>query len=61
MLLRVFSAFTSFFWKYFDYYLKRNPNTLDASSGNYFMGIKKTGYLIPDKELIKLYNKFHSI
>ena len=56
MLLRVFSAFTSFFWKYFDYYLRRKPNALDASSGNYFMGIKKENYLLPDKELIKLYH-----
>ena len=56
-LLNVFSAFTSFYWKYFDNYLKRKPKALDASSGNYFMGMKKTHYLLHDKELIKLYDK----
>ena len=60
MLLRAFSAYTSFFWKYFDHYLKRKPNTIDASSGNYFMGVKKAGYLFSDKELIKLYDNKHS-
>ncbi len=54
--IRVCASFTSFFWKYFDYYLKKKPNTLDAASGNYFIGKKKDGYLLTDKELIRLYD-----
>ncbi len=54
-ILHLFSIFTSFYWKYFDKILKNKPNSIDASSGNYFIGRKKEGYLLHDKELIKLY------
>jgi SAM-dependent methyltransferase len=53
--LTVFAIFTSFYWKYFDNYLKKKPNSIDSASGNFFMGRKKDNYLLEDKELIKLY------
>lgn len=56
-VLKLFSTFTSFYWKYFDLFLKKKSNTLDAASGNYFIGTKKADYLLNDKELIKLYKQ----
>lgn len=55
-VMKLFSTLTGFCWKYFDHYLKNKPNTLDASSGNYFMGKKEAGYFLTDKELINLYD-----
>ena len=56
-ILQVFSDVTSFFWKYFDYYLKKKSNSIDSASGVFFMGYKKEGYLFKDKDLIKLYEQ----
>jgi SAM-dependent methyltransferase len=55
-ILQTFASFTSFYWKYFDYYLKKKPNVIDAASGNYFMGMKKSNYILNDRELIQLYD-----
>lgn len=52
--LRLFACLTSFFLKYFDYYLIDKPSSLDAASGYYFMGIK-TGKVLSDQDLVKLY------
>jgi len=49
-----FAQLTSFFLKYFDYYLINKPGALDAASGYYFMG-QKSNVVLSDKELIKLY------
>lgn len=49
-----FARLTSFYLKYFDYYLIKKKGALDAASGYYFMG-KKTGKILNDKELISLY------
>jgi len=53
-LIKFFSGLTSFYLKYFDYYLINKPGTLDAASAYYFMG-KKVEYILSDRELIKLY------
>jgi len=53
-LIRIFSSLTSFYLKYFDYFLIDKPGTFDAASGYYFMG-KKSNQILSDKELIKLY------
>lgn len=53
-LLRVFASLTSFYLKYFDYYLINKPGTLDAASGYYFMG-RKAERALSDRDLIKLY------
>ncbi len=53
-LIRIFAMFTSFYLKYFDYYLINKMGALDAASGFYFMG-KKSDRSLTDKELIKLY------
>jgi hypothetical protein len=45
---------TSFFLKYFDYYLIDKPGAFDAASGYYFMGRKGT-HSLTDKELLTLY------
>lgn len=51
-LLVVFARMTSFFFKYFDYYLIDKPGSFDAASGLYFMG-KKSTQVLSDKDLIK--------
>ena len=53
-LVIAFARFTSFWWKYFDYYLVDKPGTFDAASGYYFIG-KKSDRILSDRELIKLY------
>jgi SAM-dependent methyltransferase/uncharacterized protein YbaR (Trm112 family) len=53
-MLTIFARFTSFYLKYFDYYLIDKPGTLDAASGYYFMGMKSDRTLT-DKDLIALY------
>ena len=45
---------TSFFWKYFDYYLVKKPGAYDAALGFYFIGYKSEKTL-DDRELLKLY------
>ena len=51
-LLTMFAHTTSFFLKYFDYYLIDKPGSYDAASGYFFMG-KKYNNCISDQELIK--------
>jgi len=53
--IRVFCRLTSFYLKYFDYYLIDKPGTLDAASGYYFLG-QKTNRILSDKELIEHYS-----
>jgi len=53
-IIRAFARLTSFYLKYFDYYLIDKPGTLDAASGHYFIG-RKTDRVLSDQDLIKLY------
>lgn len=53
-VLGLFASLTSFYLKYFDYYLINKPGSLDAASGYYFMG-RKTEQALSDRDLIKLY------
>jgi SAM-dependent methyltransferase len=53
-MLRVFASTTSFFLKYFDYYLINKTAAIDAASGCYFMGLKE-GMVLSDRELINYY------
>ena len=53
-LIKLFSSLTSFYLKYFDYYLINKPGALDAASGYYFLG-RKSEKVLSDQELIKLY------
>lgn len=50
-----FAKLTSFYLKYIDYLIINNPKALDAASAVYFMGRKQQGFVLSDKELIKLY------
>ena len=52
--VKVFARITSFWLKYFDYYLIDKPGTLDAASGYYFMG-KKSKQVLSSRELLTLY------
>lgn len=52
--LHVFASFTSFFLKYFDYFLIDKRGTFDAASGYFFMG-RKSKSVLSDRELVKLY------
>ncbi len=51
-LLTLFAYMTSFFLKYFDYYLIDKPGSYDAASGYFFMG-RKNNNCLSDKELIR--------
>jgi uncharacterized protein YbaR (Trm112 family)/SAM-dependent methyltransferase len=53
-VIRVLSSLTSFFLKYFDYYLIDKPGAFDAAAGYYFMGRKGSRHM-SDKELLTLY------
>jgi SAM-dependent methyltransferase len=53
-LIRVFSCLTSFYLKYFDYYLANRTAALDCASAYYFIG-RKRQEVLPDRELVKLY------
>lgn len=53
-LIMLFSRFTAFFLKYFDYITINKSVTLDAASGYYFMG-RKSDKVLSDRQLIKLY------
>jgi SAM-dependent methyltransferase len=53
-LIAAFASLTSFYLKYFDYFLIKNQSSFDAASGFFFMG-KKSTEALPDKELLKLY------
>jgi SAM-dependent methyltransferase len=52
--INVFARFTTFFLKYFDYFLIDGNATLDSASGFYFMG-KKSDSVLSDRDLLKLY------
>ena len=52
--VKVFAALTSFYLKYFDYYLVDKEGAFDAASGFFFMGTKGESVLA-DRDLIKLY------
>ena len=51
-VLAAFAHLTSFFLKYFDYYLIDKPGSYDAASAFYFLG-KKTNKTLKDRDLIK--------
>jgi len=53
-LLDTFASLTSFFLKYFDYYLIRKAGANDAASAFFFLGRKK-GRILSDQMLLKLY------
>ena len=53
-LIYVFTAFTSFFLKYFDRFLIDKAGTIDAAAVHYFLG-RKSDTALPDRELIKKY------
>lgn len=56
-IAQAFAGFSAFYLKYFDHILKNKPNSIDASSGNYFIGRKKEGYIFSDRDLIDLYEE----
>ena len=49
-----FSNLTSFFLKYFDYFLIKKDGAVDAASSFYFIG-KKSNLVLSDRELVKQY------
>ena len=49
-----FASMTSFFLKYFDYYLIKKTGSIDAASSFYFIG-RKGKHILSDRELIKKY------
>lgn len=53
-ILSDFSRITSFFLKYFDYYLISKPPSLDSASGFFFMG-RKSASALTDKQIIDTY------
>jgi len=54
LVTRLFTRFTAFFFKYFDYYLIDKPGSYDAASGIFFFG-RKSEETVSDRELIKKY------
>lgn len=57
-LLLIFVRYTSFYLKYFDYYLIDKPGSYDSASGYYFIG-RKSNSSLKDKELIVLFKGVH--
>jgi len=53
-IAEIFARLTSFYLKYFDYFLAKRPGALNAASAYYFMG-KKSTKTLSDKELLRLY------
>ena len=53
-LIIAFTSLTSFYLKYFDYFLVNKVGVYDSASGYYFLG-EKTNDILSDRELIKLY------
>lgn len=53
-LVKGLTRLTSFWLKYFDYFLIDRPGTFDAAAGYYFIGTR-SDRILPDRELIKLY------
>ena len=56
-LVIVFTAFTAFYFKYFDIFLVEKKGSFDAASGYFFLG-KKSKEILSDKDLIKQYKGF---
>ncbi|PIG94124.1 methyltransferase domain-containing protein [Gloeocapsopsis sp. IPPAS B-1203] len=54
MLVKAFARITSFWLKYFDYYLINQPGTFDAASSYYFMG-RKSDRILSDRQLLTQY------
>lgn len=54
LLLIAVARLTSFYLKYFDYYLINKPGALDAAAGYYFIG-SKSERILDDRDLMKLY------
>ena len=54
-LARRVAGFTGFWLKYLDYYLINKPGAYDAGSAFFFLGRKRDGYVLGDKELLELY------
>jgi SAM-dependent methyltransferase len=52
--LKAFASITSFYLKYFDYFLIDRPGAYDAASGFYFLG-RRTDQVLTDRELVGLY------
>lgn len=52
--VKLFAKLSSFWLKYFDYYLINKPGAIDAASSCFFLG-KKIAKFISDKELINQY------
>jgi SAM-dependent methyltransferase len=57
--IRAFAGFTSFYLKYFDYYLVQKGVALDAASGFHFFG-RKADHVLPDRQLIAYYEAVRS-
>lgn len=53
-LVKAFTRLTSFWLKYFDYFLIDKAGTFDAAAGYYFIG-QKSDRVLGDRDLIKLY------
>ncbi len=53
-VLGLFASLTSFWLKYFDYFLLEKSGVMDAASGFYFIG-KKSSDVLSDVELLKCY------
>lgn len=49
--IKLFAALTSFYLKYFDYYLIDKPGSYDAAAGTFFLG-KKSNSCLSDRSLI---------
>ncbi len=56
-LVIVFTAFTAFYFKYFDKFLVKKKGSFDAASGYFFLG-KKSMEILSDRDLIKQYKGF---
>lgn len=53
-IIRTFARFTSFYLKYFDLMLVKNPAAYDAASGFFFLG-RKGEKILSDRDLVKKY------
>ncbi|MCP4538180.1 MAG: methyltransferase domain-containing protein [Chloroflexi bacterium] len=54
-LFRRLAKFTAFWLQYFDYYLIDKPGSYDAAAAFFFLGRKKKGYVLGDRELLEQY------
>lgn len=54
------SSFLIGWLKYFDYLLNKNKGAYDGACGLYFIGTKKTGFELSDKELLQQYKGYRS-